>query len=160
GYFYKADPGSRLATRWVETGTSNAILGINADEQSGRLLACSSPLQMGGPPPSQGIDGEQPAADAEAPTPPPPSAPGRGDAAVLAYDLISGDLLNQYPLPNPSCGDIAIGADGEVYVTSGSAVVRLLPGAETFETWVFAEAFDGEPPRLNAIAAVGGNVYL
>jgi hypothetical protein len=134
GQFYRAEPGAARAKAWAPVGGSQPIFGILADDRTQTLWACSSPLRLGPPSPTE--------------TPPPPSA------AVIAYDLRTGTTKSRYPLTVDSCGDIAIGSDGAVYATSGTQVVRLAPGGPAFQAWSSGSA------RLNAIAFAQGHVFI
>jgi hypothetical protein len=141
GKFYRAEPGAALAREWVPTKVAQGIFGILADDRSGTLWACATPLRMG-----------PPAANAAPPTP---------TAAVMAYDLTTGVVRNRYPLPEDACGDIALGPDGSVYATSGAQVVRLKPSESAFRTWAGGPgAWGAQTMRLNAIAFAQGKVVV
>jgi sugar lactone lactonase YvrE len=75
--------------------------------------------------------------------------PGPGDAkgsALAGFDLASGEGKVRVALPGGRalCNDIARGPDGALYVTNTVApqILRLKPGAQSFEVWANDPALD------------------
>ena len=139
-------PGQSQAEPWIKPGAfdSRSTLGVLADQRSNTLWVCSNDLSdMGVPGPS--------------------SAKG---SAVKAFDLATGEgkLSAQLPGPHTFCNDIAVGADGSVYVTNTAApqILRLRPGEKQLQVWATDPAFN--PPAkgggLDGLAfGTDGNLY-
>jgi sugar lactone lactonase YvrE len=133
GTIYRAAPGATVAVPWIlasAAGLTN-VLGVLADDKSNTLWVCQN---------STGGRG---------------GAPVVGETALRSFDLKSGAPKGKYPLPANSgiCNDIAIAADGSVYVTESfrGRVHRLRPGANALEIW-FSDS--------SAINAVDGLAFL
>ena len=133
----RADPRTGVAALFVAPGAAGtrSITGVFADEASGTLWACSNDLSaLGGP--SGG------------------NTPG---AALVGFDLRNGAAKLVVPLPEQHsfCNDIAVDADGAVYVTDSAnpTVLRLPAGASRFE--VFATDPQFAPPRPNSAGLDG-----
>lgn len=148
GGIVRVDPRTGAVTLFVAAGAagSRSITGVFADEASTTLWACSNDLAaLGGP-----------------------SSGGDRGAALKAFDLRTGGAKRTVPLPEPHpfCNDIAVDADGAVYVTDSAnpTVLRLPAGAARFE--VFATDPQFAPPQptsagLDGIAFGGdGSLYV
>jgi sugar lactone lactonase YvrE len=148
GRIFRAAPGAATASEWVKPGTNglNSVLGVLADDKSGTLYACSPAMDWVG---------------IKVPT-------GDGTGALKMFDLKSGAAKGSVALPASTllnqtslCNDIAIGADGSVYVSDSFAgrVLRLKPGATSFEIWAHDPRWDVKGPQLDGIVVLNGNVY-
>src|ERR1700722_2128155 len=108
-------------------GGSRSITGVFADDASGTLWACSNDLSaLGGP-----------------------SGSADRGSALKGFDLRTGTAKRSIPLPGPQafCNDIAVDANGAVYVTDSATpnVFRLPPRAQAFE--IFASSPEFLPPQ-------------
>ncbi len=115
GRVFRIAPGARQATAWSARPASGpqSVLGVQADENRSTLWACYSDMAL-----AKGDTGKP--------------------AVLKALDLQSGKVKQSYPLPALSfCNDIALGADGDVYVTDthGGRVLRLPSGTKRLQTW-------------------------
>jgi sugar lactone lactonase YvrE len=94
-------------------------LGVLADDKTNTLWVCQNA--------TGGSDG----------------APVAGQTALRSFDLKSGAAKGTYPLPPNGgvCNDIAVAADGAVYVSESfrGRVHRLKPGATQLEVWAASE---------------------
>src|SRR4029077_4863072 len=125
---------------------SRSILGVFADEASNTLWACSNNLSALGAP-ATGND--------------------RG-SALKAFDLKTGVGKRSLSLPGSHafCNDIAVDAQGSVYVTDSAnpTILKLSPGAATFEVFAQDSAFSA--PQSDAAGLDGiafgsdGNLYV
>src|SRR5580692_7536328 len=121
GGIVRVKPRTRESTIFVHPGASGSrsILGVFADEASNTLWACSNDLSALGAP-ATGND--------------------RG-SALKAFDLKTGDGKRSLSLPGSHafCNDLAVDAQGSVYVTDSAnpTVLKLSPGAAALE--VFAQ---------------------
>jgi sugar lactone lactonase YvrE len=118
GTIYRAAPGASQAQPWIlasAAGLTN-VLGVLADDRRQTLWVCQN------------------ATRARAGT------PSTGQTALRSFDLKTGAAKGTYPFPANSgiCNDMAIAADGAVYVTESfrGRVHRLKPGATALEEWV------------------------
>lgn len=115
GTIYRALPGAARAEAWIRGDTAGLtnVLGVLADDKTNTLWVCTNaPFGRG--------------------------APAAGKTALRSFDLKTGTAKGTYPLPNGGlCNDVAIAADGTVYVsdTMGGRVLRLKPGAEALDVW-------------------------
>lgn len=131
-----------VALPWLQAETPVAgILGLVVDEARGLVWAASS-----------GMAAAVPADD-----------PLRDKAELLKVDLNTGRLLARYRAPDApirSFGDVALGADGTVYVSDSTAgdVWRLAPGAEALQLLVPAGVF-GSPQGM-AVSADGAALII
>jgi len=125
---------------------SRSILGVFADEASNTLWACSNDLSALGAP-----------------------ATGSDTLSTLkAFDLSTGNGKRSVSLPGTHafCNDIAVDAKGSTYVTESAnpTILRLFPGATTFE--VFAQDSAFSPPQSGSAGLDGiafgsdGNLYV
>lgn len=123
GTIYRAAPGARQAEPWILASTAGLtnVLGVLADDESGTLWVCQNV--------SGGRDG----------------TPAVGQTALRSFNLQSGAVTGTYPFPPDSgvCNDIAVSADGTIYVSESfrGRVHRLKPGATELEVWTSDEAF-------------------
>ena len=116
GTIYRAVPGAAQADEWIPGSTNglNNVLGVLADDKSNILWVVSN---------ARGGRG----------------APATGQTALRSFDLKTGAARGTFPAEGGgTLNDIAIGADGFVYVseTSGGRILRLKPGATTLDVWV------------------------
>ena len=139
-------PGQAQAEPWIKPGAfgTRSTLGVLADERSKTLWVCSNDLS------AMGVAG-------------PSLAKG---SALKGFDLATGEgkLSAQLPGPHTFCNDIAVGADGSVYVTNTAApqIMRLRPGEKQLQVWATDPAFN--PPAkgggLDGLAfGTDGNLY-
>lgn len=118
GGVYRIKANSTVAEGWIEPGAygSSGVLGVLADERSNTLWVCSNNLT------GLGV-----------------TIPGDTVSTLKGFDLKTGQGKISVPLPTtPSlCNDIAIGPDGSAFVSNSSSpeVLRLAPGARSFEIW-------------------------
>ena len=148
GGIVRVSPQTGKTEVFVPSGSSQSrsILGVFADDASKILWACSNDLSESGG-----------------------SSGGHDHVSLLiGFDLRTGAARRSVALPgaHPYCNDIAIDASGAVYVTdsSGPNVLRLRPGATTFETFASSDQFlppPGGGAGLDGIAFGGdGNLYV
>lgn len=75
------------------------------------------------------------------------TAADRGRASLAQFDLSSGRLIREFPIPADDrehvLGSLAFGPDGSVFATDSAspAIWRLAPGAATPERWLEHAAF-------------------
>jgi sugar lactone lactonase YvrE len=116
GIVYRAQPGAARAEAWIQPGNTGLmnVLGVFADDKANILWVCSS--STGG---RRG-------------------APVAGETTVRSYDLRTAAPKGVYPFPGGGlCNDVAVAADGTMYVTDtiGGRILRLKPGASALEVW-------------------------
>jgi hypothetical protein len=147
GGILRAKPGAAVAESWIKPGAngSRSTFGVLADEESNTLWVCSNDVSGWG-------------------------VPGPGNSkgsALIGFDLKTGEGKSNTPLPGAPtlCNDIAIGPDGAAYVTDSLQphILRLAPGASSFEVWSEDPRFT--PPKggagLDGIAfGEDGAVYV
>jgi sugar lactone lactonase YvrE len=95
---WRVPPGENNASKWIDVGAGKGpLLGVLADEQSGRLLVCQ--------------------------------------AGVKTFDLKTGAAKETLTIPtaNPFCNDLAVRADGAIFVTdtTGAKIFMFAKGATT-----------------------------
>ncbi|HEU4996951.1 MAG TPA: DUF4440 domain-containing protein [Gemmatimonadaceae bacterium] len=139
GTIYRAAPGAARAEPWILASTAGLtrVLGVLADDKTNTLWVCQNS--------TGGRDG----------------APVAGQTALRSFDLKSGAAKGTYPLPPNGgvCNDIAVSADGGVYVSESfrGRVHRLKPGASALEVWMSDE-------QLNVIDGLAfladGSLYV
>jgi sugar lactone lactonase YvrE len=140
GTIYRAAPGASQAEPWIlasSVGLTN-VLGVLADDRSNTLWVCQN---------STGGRG---------------GAPVVGQTALRSFDLKSGAPKSTYPLPENAgiCNDMAVSADGSVYVAESfrGRVHRLRPGATALEVWFRDSA------SMNAVDGIAfladGSLYV
>ena len=117
GTIYRAAPGAAQAEPWILASTAGLtrVLGVLADDKTNTLWVCQNA--------TDGRDG----------------TPVTGQTALRSFDLTRGAAKGAYPFPPNSgvCNDIALSADGGVYVSESfrGRVHRLKPGAAALEVW-------------------------
>ena len=148
GGIVRANSRTGAAALFVAPGASGSrsVTGVFADEASKTLWACSNDLSaLGG------------------------ASSGRDHGSALkGFDLRTGAAKRSVALPGaqPYCNDIAVDARGAVYVTdsAGPSVLRLRPGAATFEAFASSQQFlppSGGIAGLDGIAfGSDGNLYV
>src|SRR5262249_2522556 len=128
GGVLRVQPGAATAEPFIANGTTElmSVIGVLADEKARTLWVCSSDLS---------------AAGLVVPT-------GKKPTALWAFDLTSGKPKSSVALPGDKqfCNDMTLGRDGALYVADSlnPVVLRLKPGATSFETWARDERFGGE----------------
>ena len=139
GGVLKVAPGSLHADPWIAPARfgSRSILGVLVDEQRGLLWVCSDDL-----------------ASAKI------TSPGTGPTALKGFDLQSGAGKVSVALPgnDPFCNDIALAADGTVYVSESTngRVLKVSPAMQGFTVW----AADKQLLDIDGIAfGADGNLY-
>lgn len=145
GAVFRAPAGAAAAEPFIAKGATDllSVIGVLADEKSGTLFVCSSDLSMAG---------------ITIPT-------GKGPTSLKTFDLKTGAAKSSVPLPGAKafCNDLAIGKDGAAYVTDSlnPVILRLKPGASSFEVWASDPRFGGEGFNLDGITFGGdGNLYV
>ncbi len=145
GGVFRVAPGKTKAKRWIKPGENDSMstLGVLADERSGTLWVCSSNLSAFGVQPPGGAK----------------------PVALKSFDLKTGAPKGSYPLPGEKtlCNDMAVAADGSVYVTDSFQphVLVLRPGTVALQVWAKDPGFGGEGANLDGIAiGSDGNVYV
>jgi sugar lactone lactonase YvrE len=147
GGIVRVKPGAAKAEPWIAPGAfdSRSTFGVLVDERSNLLWVCSNDMS------DKGVPG-------------PSSIPG---SYLKGFDLPTGEGKVSAALPGSHnlCNDIAIAADGSVYVTNSRApqILRLKPDRKELEVWLEDKQFD--PPKdgvgLDGIAIGGnGNIYV
>lgn len=139
GIIYRAAAGSEVAEPWVTPDEQNGLLslfGVLADERHGVLWTCSNPNSFGPPDPSAG-------------------------SSVMAFDLSNGTHRASYPFPAgpAACNDMAVAADGALYVTDTAQgrIFSLGEGADSLELFAQGENLVG----VDGIAfAADGTMYI
>jgi sugar lactone lactonase YvrE len=131
--------------RWIKPGAfgSASILGVLVDEQSDTLWVCSNVLSSVGE-----------------------KVPG-AESALIGFDLKtgSGKARASFPGEHNFCNDMAIGADGSVYVTNSDApqILKLPRGGKQLQVWFNDPSLQPAPNGfgLDGIAFGGdGNLYF
>jgi hypothetical protein len=117
GTIYRAGPNDTTAVPFIVPSADNglrSVFGVLADDQQGRLWACSVANSFG------------------------PRVPGSVAATELvAFELKSGRLIGRWPFPAPggTCNDIAIARDGSAYAsdTPGGRILKLPKGGSALQ---------------------------
>ena len=147
GGIVRIKPGASTAEPWIKPGAfdSRSTFGVLVDERSNLLWVCSNDMS------GKGVPG-------------PSSIPG---SYLKGFDLSTGEGKISAALPGSQnlCNDIAIAADGSIYVTNSRApqILRLTPERKELEVWLEDKQFD--PPKdgagLDGIAIGGdGDIYV
>jgi len=132
GTIYRAAPGATQAEPWILASVAGLtrVLGVLAHDASRTLWVCQN--ATGG----QG------------------GAPVVGQTALRSFDLKTGAAKGTYPFPANAgvCNDIAVAANGVVYVSESfrGRVHRLKPGANELEVFV----------SDSALAVIDGIAFL
>jgi sugar lactone lactonase YvrE len=138
GTIYRTLAGSRTAEPWIEPDAENgltSLFGLMADDGRELLWACNNPNIFAGE---------------------------TGQSSLLAFGLADGLRKGRYDFPSgapAACNDIAVAADGTVWVTetSGGRIFVVRPDAE--ELALFAEG--EELVGIDGIAfAEDGALYI
>lgn len=139
GTIYRAAPGAARAEPWIPASAAGLtrVLGVLADDDANTLWVCQNATGGRG------------------------GAPVTGQTALRSFDLTTGAPTGTYPFPPDSgvCNDIAVSADGAVYVSESfrGRVHRLRPGAAGLEAWITSEAF----PVIDGLAFLAdGSLYV
>src|SRR6266853_1876072 len=148
GGIVRVKPRTFESTIFVQPGASGSrsILVVFADEASNTLWACSNDLSALG-------------------------APAKGSytvSALKAFDLKTGNGKRSVSLPGPHafCNDIAVDAQGSVYVTDSAnpTILKLSAGATAFDVFAQDSSFSGPQSGgagLDGIAfGSDGNLYV
>jgi hypothetical protein len=147
GGVVRIKPGASTAEQWIKPGAfdSRSTFGVLVDERYNLLWVCSNDMS------GKGVPG-------------PSSIPG---SFLKGFDLATGQGKVSAALPGSQnlCNDMAIAADGSIYVTNSRApqILRLKPDGKDLE--VFLEDKQFEPPKdgvgLDGIAIGGdGDIYV
>lgn len=127
GIIYRAGPRDTVAVPFITPNAENGIrslLGVLADDASGRLWVCSVANSFG-------------------PRTPGPQAPSE----VVAFELASGKLVGRWPFPAPggTCNDLDVAPDGSVYATDtpGGRILKLARGGQGLEVVVTDDRLKG-----------------
>lgn len=138
GTIYRAAPGASQAEPWIlarAVGLTN-VLGLLADDRTGTLWVC------------QNVSGGR------------GGAPVVGQTALRSFDLRTGAPRGTYPFPAESgvCNDIAVSADGTVYVSESfrGRVHRLRLGASALEVWASSQDFS----VVDGLALLSDGLYV
>jgi glucose/arabinose dehydrogenase len=130
-------PGKSTAESWTEVGSEApvGVFGVFADDKSNTLWACYAAVGPNGAP-----------------------------SAAAAYDLQTAKLKARYVLPTAGafCNDIAVGANGAVYVTdtSNNEIDRLKLGSQTLEVWAGNGAFGPKGSGVDGISILDHYVFI
>jgi hypothetical protein len=133
-------PGKTTAEPWIgaDGEPTLGVYGLFADNRSGTLWACFSSFP--------GTSGTQ--------------AP----SALVAFDLKKAKLKGRYPLPTPGafCNDIAVGADGAIYVTDSAnmEVDRLASPGAKLQTWAGNGEFGPKGGVIDGISVIANRVFV
>ena len=148
GGIVRVKPRTRESTIFVQPGASGSrsILGVFADEASNTLWACSNDLSALGAPATGSDTG----------------------SALKAFDLKTGNGRRSVSLPGPHafCNDIAVDAQGSVYVTDSAnpTILKLSAGATAFDVFAQDSSFSAaqsDGAGLDGIAfGSDGNLYV
>jgi sugar lactone lactonase YvrE len=125
GIIFRAPPGRTKAEAWIQPSAANGLLtifGVLVDERTHLLWVCSSPSPLRVP-------------------------PATGTAALMAFDLKTGEQKASYPFPEPAsvCNDVTIARDGTAYVsdTPNGRILKLAPRAHSLVVWAQDERLIG-----------------
>lgn len=138
GTIYRTRAGAGEAEPWIVPGPANSLnslFGVMADDKRRLLWACNNPNLFKGQ---------------------------KGTSSLLAFDLTSGLQNARYDIPSDgptACNDIAIAADGTVWVseTSGGRIFELKPHANELELFAKGEELVG----IDGLAFAGdGTLYI
>ncbi len=117
GGVMRTPPGASTAQPFIAPGSfgTRSTFGVVADDRTHMLWVCSNDMSALGVPGPSDVKG----------------------SALKGFDLTTGagEISVALPGDRTFCNDIAIGADGSLYVTNSFApeILRLPPGGKTFE---------------------------
>lgn len=137
GTIYRTPAGSNTAEPWIAPNAANgltSLFGLMADDAKGLLWACNNPNMFAGE---------------------------TGQSSLLAFDLATARLSGRYDFPGgpAACNDIAVAADGTVWLseTSGGRIFVLRPNANELALFAAGEELVG----IDGIAfAEDGTLYI
>ena len=149
GGVFRIKPGAAQAETWIAPGAfdTRSTFGVLADDKRGLLWVCSNDLS------ALGVPG-------------PGSVPG---SRIVGFDLASGEGKISLPFEGTGniCNDMAMGADGSLFVTNSAKpqILRWKPGAKQLEVFVESTNFNQPTEKgsagLDGIAfGTDGNLYL
>lgn len=132
------------AEPWITPGAfgSGTTYGVAPDRKAGLLWLCSNDLSGAGL--AKSADGK---------------------SALMGFDLMSGEgkVRVGFPDERVECNDMAVAADGSIYVTDTAQprLFRLPPGGRTLELFATDPRFDARGGGLDGIA-IGddGHIYV
>jgi hypothetical protein len=135
---YRSMPGAREALPWFDIGMDapRSTFGVLAHEATKTLFVCAGTLgdTAGAPPRS----------------------------SLYQHDLTTGALRSRHELPNDEsiCNDIAVAANGAIYVTDtgNGQILRLENGI--LEIWSGPGPFGDRNAVLDGIAVLGDRVFV
>jgi streptogramin lyase len=139
---WRIKPSSGMVEEWIKPGAfgSRSTLGVLVDNKANLLWGCSNDFS------SIGIPG-------------PSSVPG---SFVKGFDLSSGEGRVSAALPGKAtlCNDMAIGADGSLFVTNSLApqILKLKPGSNQLEVWLECPVFEQDGGTVDKISVNGDSV--
>jgi sugar lactone lactonase YvrE len=124
GTVYRVLPGAAKATPWIAAGSNGLthVVGVFAHDAANTLWVCNSEQD-----------------------------PSVNKAELRAFDLKTGAPKGDYPFPGGGfCNDVAIAANGTLYVTDtrGGRILSLKRGATALTVW----AADGKWKGIDGIA--------
>ncbi len=132
------------AEQWIAPGAfgSGTTYGVMPDRKAGLLWLCSNDLSGAGL--AKSADGK---------------------SALMGFDLGSGEgkVRVDFPEGRVECNDMAVAADGSLYVTDTAQprLFRLPPGGKTLELFATDPRFDAKGGGLDGIAiGADGHVYV
>jgi len=132
------------AEPWIAPGAfgSGVTLGVMPDRKAGLLWLCSNDLSGAGL--AKSADGK---------------------SALMGFDLASGEgkIRVGFPEGRVECNDMAVAADGSVYVTDTAQprLFRLPPGGQALELFATDPRFDVKGGGLDGIAiGADGQLYV
>lgn len=132
------------AEPWIAPGAfgSGTTFGVTPDRKAGLLWLCSNDLSGAGL--AKSADGK---------------------SALMGFDLASGEgkVRVDFPDGRVECNDMAVAADGSVYVTDTAQprLFRLPPSGRSLELFATDPRFDAQGGGLDGIAiGADGNLYV
>ena len=145
GGVMRVPPGASEAKPWIAPGAfgTRSTFGVLADAASGILWVCSNDLSALGVPGPSEVKG----------------------SALKGFDLETGSGKISVALPGDRaiCNDIAIAANGAVYVTNtlSPEILRLKTDHSAFEVWARDPRFQAGAAGLDGIAfGMDGDLYV
>jgi glucose/arabinose dehydrogenase len=133
-------PGTNTAEPWIgaDSEPTLGVYGVFADNRSRTLWACFSSF--------------------------PGSSGTQAPSALVAFDLKKAKLKGRYPLPTAGafCNDIAVGADGAIYVTDSAnmEIDRLAGPSAALQTWAGNGGFGPKGGVIDGISVIANRVFV